>query len=471
MTFTPAAIQITHMKSTDAYQQLITIVRESSMLNSIGSLLSWDEHVYQPLNGTDHRAGQESLIARLSHEQFTSPQIEELLVIMEHSGELGKADSDVAVNVREIRRAYNRARKLPASLVEEMTRISVIAQAAWVEAKTKSQFSIFEPWLDKTLHLKRQEASCVGYTVNPYDALLDEYEPDETSAGVQSVFDSFRQPLVELIGAIGDSPRKPVELLERKFPIDLQDKLSREAAAAIGFDFNSGRLDVTVHPFCDGIGPGDTRITTRFEENFFGNAFFSVLHETGHALYEQGLPKREHFGLPLAESISLGIHESQSRLWENLVGRSGSFWKYFFPKTRDLFGDTIKDVSEKDWLFAINDVRPSLIRTESDETTYNLHIMLRFELEQAMLSKQIKAHDVPAAWNDRMRKFFNLVPPDDARLYAGHSLEFGIVRIFSHIHAGQFVCRPIFRTSENRSRRSRRNVRAWQLRPTAELAS
>jgi carboxypeptidase Taq len=417
--FTPLArlVQIAHMKPDDAYQQLLARIREIAMLGSINALLGWDEHVYQPPGGTDHRANQQSLIARLAHERFISPQIGDFLGNIEESGlASGEEFSDLAVNVREIRRSYDRARKLPTTLVEEMTHTRVLAQAAWVEAKKKSHFPTFQPWLDKTLQLKRKEAACVGYTANPYDALLDEYEPGETAAGVQKVFDSFRKQLVELIAKISASPRKaPLEILERKYPTQLQDRLSRQAAAQVGFDFTAGRLDVTVHPFCDGIGPGDTRMTTRFDENNFGDAFFSVLHETGHALYEQGLPKAEHFGLPIAESISLGIHESQSRMWENLVGRSGAFWTFFFPKTRDTFGEVIKDVGEKDWLFAINDVRPSLIRTEADETTYNLHIMLRFELEQAMLADQIKPHDVPAAWNDRMREFFDLTPPDDAR--------------------------------------------------------
>ncbi|HMB96684.1 MAG TPA: hypothetical protein VKK61_11640, partial [Tepidisphaeraceae bacterium] len=297
-------------KPSDAYQQLVTIVREVATLRSVGSLLGWDEHVYQPPKGTAHRANQQSLIARLAHERFTSQHIDDLLQSIENSELVNDADSDVAANTREIRRSYDRARKLPTSLVEEMTHTAVMSQAAWAAAKKSSHYPTFEPWLDKTLHLKRQEASCVGYKTNPYDALLDEYEPNETVAGVQKIFDSFRKQLVELIAKISASPRKaPLELLEGKFPTPLQDKISRQAATAIGFDFAAGRLDVTVHPFCDGIGPGDTRMTTRFDETVFGDALFSVLHETGHALYEQGLPKAEHFGLPVAEAISLGIHE------------------------------------------------------------------------------------------------------------------------------------------------------------------
>jgi carboxypeptidase Taq len=204
--------------------------------------------------------------------------------------------------------------------------------------------------------------------------------------------------------------KAPIEILHRRYPADAQEKLSRQAAAAIGFDFSAGRLDVTVHPFCSGFGPGDTRITTRYDENNFGDAFFGVLHETGHGLYEQGLPA-EHFG----DSISLGIHESQSRLWENFVGRGRPFWRHFLPKARAAFGAALDAVTDDQWIFAVNSVQPSFIRTESDETTYNLHTLLRFELETAMLDGRLSVNDIPAAWNEKMRKYLGITPPDDAR--------------------------------------------------------
>ena len=224
--------------------------------------------------------------------------------------------------MRETRRDYDRARKLPASLVEELARAEVLGQQAWGEARKKSDFPAFRPWLEKILELKRQEADCVGYASDPYDALLDQFEPGETAEGVRQTFEALRGPLVDLIRGIVDSPRKaPVDILERRYPAAQQEKLAREAAAAVGFDFSAGRLDVSLHPFCSGIGPGDTRLTTRYDENYFGDAFFGVLHETGHGLYDQGLPA-EHFGTPRGTAASLGIHESQSRMWENLVGRS-----------------------------------------------------------------------------------------------------------------------------------------------------
>jgi carboxypeptidase Taq len=396
-----------------AYRELITLLKEVALFGSIGSLLGWDERVQMPAKGAEHRSNQSSLVARKVHEQFTSPRIGELLGELEGSGLM--RDGDAAANVRETRRQYDRATKLPSALVEEMAKTEVLAQQAWAEARRKNDFPAFAPWLEKWVALKRQQANCYGYTGHIYNALLEDFEPGETAENLSNVFEGLRGPLVELIGKIVSSGRKaPVEILERHYPAEAQAKLAREAAAAVGFDFDAGRLDVSVHPFCSGIGPGDTRMTTRYDEKYFGDAFFGVLHETGHGLYDQGL-QAEHFGTPLGEAISLGIHESQSRMWENLVGRSRAFWRFFMPRAREIFGPTIADVSEEQWYFAVNDVRPSLIRTESDETTYNLHILMRFELEKSLLTGDLKVPDLPRAWNERMKKYLGIDVPDDAR--------------------------------------------------------
>jgi carboxypeptidase Taq len=397
----------------DAYSELIKTLREIGLLGSVGSVLHWDERTQMPPKGTEHRANQLSVLSRLVHEQFTSRRIGELLGEVESSADM--KNEDVAVNVRETRRAYERATKVPAALVEELAKVGILSQAAWAEARKKSDYASFEPWLGKILALKQKEIDCVGYKVSRYDALLDPFEPDETAEGIEKVFASLREPLIQLVGAIVDSGRKaPLEILERSYPAAGQKALSREAAKAVGFDFEAGRLDVSTHPFCSGTGPGDTRMTTRYDEKYFGDAFFGVLHETGHGLYDQGLPAEE-FGLPLGEAISLGIHESQSRMWENFVGRSRAFWKYFFPRARRVFPQTLGDVNEEQWYFAVNDVRPSFIRTEADEATYNLHIMLRFDLELAMLDGSVTPKDLPAAWNDKMRQYLGITPPDDAR--------------------------------------------------------
>jgi carboxypeptidase Taq len=355
------------------------------------------------------------------------------------------ADADESVNVREAKRTYERQRKLPSSLVEALTKTAVLGQQAWAEARSKSDYSLFRPWLEKTLDLKRQEADCVGSASGErYDALLDEYEPGETAAGILRTFSALRPPLVELVKSIGESKRQaPVEILARHYPAAAQERLAREAAAAVGFDFEGGRLDTSVHPFCTTLGPGDTRMTTRYDEHNFGDAFFSVLHETGHALYGQGLPA-EHFGTPRGEYVSLGIHESQSRLWENLVGRSRSFWRWAMPKARAAFPEALAGVSDDDWYFANNDVRPSLIRTDADEATYNLHVMLRFELEQALLNGDVSPADLPAAWNAAMRDYLGLTPPDDARgclqdiHWSGGAIGYFPTYTLGNLYAAQF---------------------------------
>jgi len=399
-----------------AYSELLAQLKEITLLGSVGSLLGWDEQVNLPPAGADHRAAQSAMIARMTHERFTAPRIGELLAQVEGSDLVKDPESDAAANVRETRREYDRATKIPPELVEEMAHTEVLAQQAWADARKKSQFKLFQPWLAKTLDLKKREAQCVGFKDHIYDALIDPYEPHTTTRELRGVLESLRDQLIELIGRITSSGRKaPTEIMERKYPAALQEKLARMGAEAIGFDFNAGRLDVSVHPFCSGQGPGDTRMTTRYDENYFIDAFMGVLHETGHAMYEQGLPKKDHFGEPIADSISLGIHESQSRTWENLVGRSRAFWVYFLPKAKEVFGNSLNDVKLDHWVWAVNDIRPTFIRTESDEATYNLHILLRFEMETAMMSGDLSVGDIPGAWNEKMKKYLGITPPDDAR--------------------------------------------------------
>src|SRR5262249_31342458 len=332
-----------------------------------------------------HRAEQMALLARMTHELLTHPRIGECLAAVEGSELVRMPDADAAVNVREIRRQYDRAVKLPKDLVEEIARVTSRAQQVWQEARKANDFKSFEPWLSQIVNLKRQQAAAIGYAENPYDALLDEFEPGASAAEITGMFAALRAELIPLVGAMLSSSRKPRrEILEREYPVDRQEVLGQAAAAAIGFNFQGGRLDVTAHPFCSTAGPGDVRLTTRYHPRCFNEAFFSILHEAGHGLYEQGLPA-EHFGTPAGTAASLGIHESQSRLWENFVGRSRPFWEHFFPRAKQVFLSALCDVSLNDFVVAINDVQLSFIRIEADEVTYNLHILLRFELEQALV--------------------------------------------------------------------------------------
>jgi carboxypeptidase Taq len=399
----------------DAYDALLTELRELQIISSVCSVLNWDEQTQLPPKGVEYRAEQVAYLVAMHHRRYTADRMGELLSTVEASDLITDPLGDAAANVRETRRHYDQARRVPEALVKEQSRLAILAQQAWVEARKQADYAAFAPWLAKTLDLKKQEAECLGYTEHPYDALLDHYEPGATTAQITQVFGRLREPLVDLIRRIGEANRRaPVEILHRRFPRDAQEKLARDAATAIGFDFEAGRLDVSVHPFSSTLGPRDSRITTRYDENGFGDALFGVLHETGHALYNQGLPK-EHYGTPRGSYVSMGIHESQSRLWENLVGRSRSFWKHLMPKARTAFPDALTGVGDDDWYRAINDVHPSFIRVEADETTYNLHIMLRFELEQAMIAGSLAVDDIPAAWNEKMREYLGLTPPDAAK--------------------------------------------------------
>ncbi len=403
------------MDHQQAYTELLTRVREGALLESCASVLGWDERTYMPRQGSAHRAEQMALLARLTHETLTATRIGELLTDLESSPLARQTSSESAANIREIRRHYNRAVKLPKELIEELARVTTRAQQIWQEARQANDFAAFRPWLEKVVALLRQKAQAIGYQDVPYDALLDEYEPGATTAEISKLFAELRNDLVPLVSAILAAKRRPRrELLERTYPVEQQQQFGQAAATAIGFDFQAGRLDVTTHPFCSGIGPGDCRITTRYNVHHFNESFFGILHEAGHGIYEQGLPA-EHFGTPLGTAASLGIHESQSRLWENQVGRSRPFWEHFYPRAQAAFREALGDVPLDDFLFAINTVQPSFIRVEADEATYNMHIILRFELEQALISGDLKPADVPGAWNEKFQQFFALNPPSDAK--------------------------------------------------------
>jgi carboxypeptidase Taq len=406
------------MTPEEAYEELLFRMKEIDFYGHTAGVLGWDQETYMPAANAPYRAEQLSLLAGLCHQKFVDPKIGELISQAESSKALtGDRLSDSAVNLREWRRAYDRTKKLPQKLVEELARTTSNAQVEWVEARRENNYSRFQPWLQKIIDLIRQVAECYGYQAHPYDALLDDYEPGLTKADLDKLFPPLKLRLTELSAKIVSSPHQPdLSILKRPCPVATQQEFCRKMAESIGFDFKRGRIDVSAHPFTTGLGPGDTRITTRFEENNFSNAFFSTLHEAGHGLYDQGLPNTlNYFGMPTASAISLGIHESQSRLWENRVGRSRAFWAFFFPQMKAAFPGVFDDVSPEDFLFAINHSAPTLIRTEADEVTYNLHVALRYDLEVGLISGSIKTGEVPAAWNAAMKQTLGLVPPNDAQ--------------------------------------------------------
>lgn len=395
-----------------AYDELVTRAREAWLLGTCSALLSWDEHTYMPKGGVEHRGRQLALLAGLAHERATDPRLGELLTRLETSPASDPLEPR-RVNVRELRRRFDRATRLPRKLVEELARTTSRAQQEWIVARKERRFELFEPWLSKVVALKRDEAQAHQPSTCLYDALLEDYEPGARVDQIKPLFDELRRELVDLVHKVDGAPRRPTrDVLEGEFPLEKQRALGERASRTIGFDFDRGRLDTTAHPFCTGIGPGDTRLTTRYQPRSFTESFFGVLHETGHGLYEQGLDPEEA-GLPMGEAVSLGIHESQSRLWENAVGRGLPFWRHFFPIACQMF-PSLKDVRLDDFHTAVNRVSPSLIRVEADEVTYNLHVMVRFELEQELLEGKLDAADTPSAWNDKYRQYLGLVPSHDS---------------------------------------------------------
>lgn len=398
------------------YEELRRELRETEVFASVSALLSWDQETMMPPKGTSLRAEQASALGQLVHERRTSERFAELLQSCEADADL-QADPAIAANLREIRRSYDQAVKIPTSLVKEFAETTTHSQHVWREARQRSDFRMFAPWLEKIVDLTRSRAECLAKpgTTDLYDPLLDEYEPGAKTAEIVEVFRDLRARLTPLIHDVAESAHRPnTRIHEIPLPIARQIEFNTRVAQRVGFDFDAGRLDTSTHPFCQGVGPGDTRMTTRYREDGFFDALSSTLHETGHALYEQGLPN-EHFGEPLGESVSLGIHESQSRMWENFVGRSKPFWTWALPEAQREFGSSIEGIDVEEVYAAMNVVRPTLIRVESDEATYNLHIMLRFDLERGLLSGDLPVRDLPGAWNERIKEDLRLEVPDDRR--------------------------------------------------------
>jgi carboxypeptidase Taq len=396
------------------YEKLCAHAREVALLHSTQSLLGWDERTKLPPAGGAYRAEQMSYLAGVIHKRETAPEVGEWLGELADSRLAADPYSDAGADIVNLRRDYERKTKLPQSLVEELARLAVLGQQLWVEARKANDFACFRPLLERTVELKQQEAAAVGYADVPYDALLDEYEPGAKTKEVERVLAGLREQLVPLVAEIAASQRRPnLDVLKRPFSIALQEKLGRQAIEAFGYDFTAGRLDVTDHPFCTTLGPRDVRLTTRYDPHFLPGSFFSTLHEAGHGMYEQGL-RAERFGLPTGQAASLGIHESQSRMWENLVGRSRAFWEHFYPQAKAMFPEALGELPLDEFYFAINDVRPSLIRTEADEATYNLHILVRFELEQALILDELRVADLPQAWREKYRNYLGIEPANDA---------------------------------------------------------
>ena len=398
----------------ETYDQLCEHFREIAVLGSIGALLDWDARCMLPSGGAGYRSDQQAYLSNMLHQKKTDPRIGDWLAELVDSDFTADPRSDSATVIREAKRIYDKEVKLPADLVEALTRAENDGQHAWVEARKNDDFATFLPFLETTFKLKREQADAIGFDDCRYDALLDDFEPDEKTFRVRETLEALRKDLMPLLDAIQGSSEVPdASLLTRKYPVDSQTQFGTRAATAIGFEFDRGRLDVTHHPFCTEAGPDDCRITTRYDENFFNMAFFGILHEAGHGIYDQGL-RKDYYGLGPGSYLSLGIHESQSRMWENQVGRGRPFWEHWYGAAQQTFSEALGEVAFDDFYFAINRVEPSLIRVEADELTYNLHIIIRFELEQEMLDGEINAADLPDAWNAKYQQYLGISPPNNA---------------------------------------------------------
>lgn len=401
------------MTKAEALTELVSLVKRAHVLGTVGDLLAWDEQVNLPAGAAGQRAAQLALLAETQHAAASDPRMGELLRELERKpGEFTAPERAIVTNVR---RDYDRATKLPAGFVREKAAQGSRGYHAWARAKSENDFASYAPVLEKNLELARREAGYLGRGAAPYDHMLDKHDPGLTTAAVERLFDELKRDLVPLVHRILGSPTAARARANaarwQGFPREKQGVFLREVTSRMGFDYTRGRIDMSLHPFCSGTG-SDVRMTTRYKEDQPLDALFSSIHETGHGLYEQGLPE-EHLGTALGIHAGMAMHESQSRLWENQVARSRGFWRFFEPKWRELFPAQTSGVTAEELHLAVNLVEPTLIRVDADEVTYNLHIVLRFELEKKLFAGELAVRDLPGAWRAASRELLGLEPGSD----------------------------------------------------------
>jgi carboxypeptidase Taq len=395
-------------------EQLKERLGEVSDLQHAASVLGWDQQVNMPPMGNEARGQQLATLSKIAQEKFTSDEVGRLIEDLKQEFAGAAPDSDETALIRVTARDYDKARRVPPAFIQEQAIVSSKAFEAWVEARSKSDFSIFQPHLEKVVEMVQRYISFFPPAEHPYDTLLDDYEPGMKTADVKSIFDGLRPKQVRLIKAIAESKQVKDQFLFKKYNEKKLVDFGVKVVTQFGYDWRRGRQDKAAHPFETSFSVNDVRITTRYELDNPLATLFSTMHESGHAMYEQGInPAFER--TPLSGGTSLAVHESQSRMWENLVGRSLPFWEHFYPELKELFPAQLEGVSLKAFYKAINKVQPSLIRVNADEATYNMHIMLRLELEIAMVEGTIAVKDLPEIWNAKMDEYLGIVPPDDAR--------------------------------------------------------
>jgi carboxypeptidase Taq len=397
------------MNYTELYAQYVTRMQKIADVRYAIAVLQWDQETYMPKTGTAHRAGQLATLSEMSHGMFTDPSFKALLESLQACD---GPDDEQKRNVELTWYDYTQQHKLSTAFVRQLSEATSRSFQAWVTAKTNSDFSVFRPHLQHLIGLKREEADLLGFSAHPYDALLNQYERGSTVAQLDQVFSRLRDPLKTLLTEIARKPQPETGFLHRHYEKNSQWQFGMDILRQMGFDFDAGRQDIAEHPFTTNFSSQDVRLTTRIDENDFGNMTWSCIHEGGHGLYEQGLPDGA-YGLPLGEFTSLGIHESQSRLWENNVGRSLDAWQYLYPLAQHRFPEVLGDISLQQFYRAINTVRPSLIRTEADELTYHFHVQVRYELEKKVIDGSLNVADIPEWWNQSYHRLLDIEVPDD----------------------------------------------------------
>ena len=395
--------------SMDLYQEYISQMRQIADIRNAAAVLQWDEETYLPPRGAGFRGQQLATLSVLSHGLFTSAPLGNLLDELIRRNDLAELEKR---NVELSREDYTRQKKLDKDFVRKKSETISRCFHSWIEARRENKYSLFEPDLDLLVQLKRQEAELLGYAGHPYDALLDEYEKGCTVSQLEGLFGNILQPLRELLDRIRDAEQVEDSFLLRFYPRQQQWDFGIRIIRELGFDFEAGRQDLSEHPFTTSFNKNDVRITTRVDENNFGKMLWSCIHETGHGLYEQGLPE-SGYGLPSGEYASLSIHESQSRIWENNVGRNRAFWKFHFPGLQEYFPAQLGDTDLDGFYKGINRVAPSLIRTEGDELTYHFHVIIRYQLEKLLIEGTIGTKEIPDYWNAHYAQYLGILPPDD----------------------------------------------------------
>lgn len=393
----------------DLYTQYRTTMVRVADIRYAGAVLQWDQETYLPPKGAAYRGQQLATLSEVSHQMFTDTSFGDLLRNLNERDDL---EEDEKLNVKLTLEDYSRQQKLSSVFVRQLTEAINKSFHSWIAARKSNQFSLFEDDLSKVVDLKRQEADLLGYEGHIYNALLDEFDKGSTVSQLDVVFKSVEKPLLNLLGEIAKKEQVRSDFLYRHYPKEKQWEFGLKVLRDLHYDFDAGRQDISEHPFTTSFNSQDVRLTTRIDENDLGNMIWSCIHELGHGLYEQGLPI-EQYGLPLGEAASLAIHESQSRLWENHVGRSAEFCHRYFPELQRLFPESLNDVTIEAFYRAINLVQPSLIRTEADELTYHFHVKIRYELEKLLIEGSLQCADIPAYWNEQYNRLLGVIVPDD----------------------------------------------------------